>query len=146
MPVVVLPPLSAHQPQYSTMETSTTDYAYTPSPRRCAVLGCLHYAKLHAVCLVHHRQPPPQSGSSPTNAPKRRNKKCQSHRCESFARSGGFCTRHGGGRKCKVAGCTTASQTGGHCRLHGGGSKCKIDKCDQFARTRGMCLPHSRAE
>ncbi|KAF0698930.1 Aste57867_10494 [Aphanomyces stellatus] len=96
------------------------------------------------MCLMHARQAACVSPASSTPKLKRRNKKCKSDDCHSFARSGGYCTRHGGGRKCKVDGCVTASQTGGFCRVHGGGSKCKAPHCDQFARVRGLCLPHSR--
>ncbi|ETV90955.1 hypothetical protein H310_14369 [Aphanomyces invadans] len=151
--MVFLPPLTrlssqAHGFEYSTpMPPCKDNHAH--SLQRCAIPGCSHFAKLHYVCLVHARQSVPSTlTTSPANsssAPKRRNKKCQVDQCGSFARSGGFCTRHGGGRKCKAEGCTTASQTGGYCRIHGGGSKCKVENCDQFARAQGMCLPHSRS-
>ncbi|KAF0687018.1 Aste57867_21201 [Aphanomyces stellatus] len=88
-----------------------------------------------------------QSPSTPTDAKlklKNRNRKCRTDACLSYARSGGYCTRHGGGRKCKVDNCGTASQTGGYCRLHGGGSRCRITDCNQFARIRGLCLAHNR--
>jgi len=75
---------------------------------------------------------------------KNRNRKCRMEQCLSYARSGGYCTRHGGGRKCKVESCCTASQTGGYCRLHGGGSRCRVRDCTQFARIRGLCLQHNR--
>ncbi|CAK4077270.1 unnamed protein product [Aphanomyces euteiches] len=149
MQTILLPPLQ-HALYNGSPRSSASSQALSPimnplPPRRCVVGNCLHFAKIDQTCLLHHRvrhlgMPSPQLG------PKRRNKKCKSLGCESFARSGGFCTRHGGGRKCKVEGCTTASQTGGFCRVHGGGSKCKIPNCDQFARVRGLCLPHSRTE
>ncbi|KAF0698927.1 Aste57867_10491 [Aphanomyces stellatus] len=125
----------------------------------CAIHKCTRFAKVNRVCLAHarHLQPltPASSISSPLNAASyilqglvltrakvNRNRKCQAPQCLSFARSGGFCTRHGGGRKCKVDGCRTSAQTGGFCRLHGGGSKCRVPRCDQFARIRGRCLDH----
>ncbi|ETW04732.1 hypothetical protein H310_03881 [Aphanomyces invadans] len=86
----------------------------------------------------------PLADSSKKLKLKNRNRKCRTESCVSYARSGGFCTRHGGGRKCQADGCGTASQTGGFCRLHGGGSRCRIAQCDQFARIRGLCLHHNR--
>ncbi|ETV87213.1 hypothetical protein H257_02182 [Aphanomyces astaci] len=82
---------------------------------------------------------PRSSSSSPQTS---RNSRCRFHNCTSYARNGGLCTRHGGGRKCHIVHCTTPSQTGGLCRLHGGGTRCKSDGCAKFARVRGFCSMH----
>ncbi|EQC40522.1 hypothetical protein SDRG_02412 [Saprolegnia diclina VS20] len=73
-----------------------------------------------------------------------RNARCRVASCTSYARNGGCCTRHGGGRKCLMEHCTTPSQTGGLCRLHGGGTRCKLEGCTKFARVRGLCSVHFR--
>ncbi|OQR95236.1 hypothetical protein ACHHYP_00166 [Achlya hypogyna] len=75
-----------------------------------------------------------------------RNARCRVASCTSYARNGGCCTRHGGGRKCLMENCSTPSQTGGLCRLHGGGTRCKIEGCTKFARVRGLCSVHFRYE
>ena len=128
----------------------------------CTYEYCDRFAKERGLCLTHFRWLYPDY-SSPYGSPseirhssdrssprevktnlKNRNRKCRAESCLSYARSGGFCTRHGGGRKCKIETCTTASQTGGFCRLHGGGSRCRVPNCSQFARIRGLCLQHNR--
>ncbi|OQS07563.1 hypothetical protein THRCLA_00427 [Thraustotheca clavata] len=131
---------------------------------QCTYDYCDRFAKQSGLCLTHFRwvypqtstynSPPPAHYPSPTKTInsqadpklklKNRNRKCRTEHCLSYARSGGFCTRHGGGRKCKFENCTTASQTGGFCRLHGGGSRCRIPQCTQFARIGGLCLQHNR--
>ncbi|OQR96688.1 hypothetical protein ACHHYP_13825 [Achlya hypogyna] len=117
--------------------------------------NCYRYAKLNDLCLIHARA---RTASSPTTSstkslgdsdaakPARtnRHRKCQSSNCTAFARHGGFCTRHGGGRRCKVDGCETAAQTRGFCRLHGGGSRCRAAGCSDFARVGGLCMQHVR--
>ncbi|ETV88599.1 hypothetical protein H257_00149 [Aphanomyces astaci] len=120
----------------------------------CAHTNCRRFAKIHGVCILHSRvivrpTSPPQSHSNrsrmlPNAHEKRRNhnRRCRIEQCRSYARGGGYCTRHGGGRKCSVPGCTTSSQTGGYCRQHGGGSKCREPTCRQFARVGGRCLIH----
>jgi hypothetical protein len=72
----------------------------------------------------------------------RRKSRCRHLNCPSYARNGGRCVRHGGGRKCSVVHCLTPCQTGGMCRVHGGGSRCKSAGCDRFARVRGYCSKH----
>ncbi|OQS02716.1 hypothetical protein THRCLA_21346 [Thraustotheca clavata] len=83
---------------------------------------------------------------SPETGPVNRNARCRVATCTSYARNGGCCTRHGGGRKCLMDNCSTPSQTGGLCRLHGGGTRCKIEGCTKFARVRGLCSIHFRSE
>ncbi|OQR84194.1 hypothetical protein ACHHYP_20693 [Achlya hypogyna] len=127
----------------------------------CRYDYCVRFAKQIGLCLTHFRWVYPAAGgncpssalASPIDSTttdskfklKYRNRKCRSDNCFSYARSGGFCTRHGGGRKCKYANCATASQTGGFCRLHGGGSRCRIKVCARIARIGGLCLQHSRS-
>ncbi|ETW09179.1 hypothetical protein H310_01605 [Aphanomyces invadans] len=118
----------------------------------CANINCRRFAKVHGLCLLHNRViirpilPPQDRGSRllPNVPEKRRNhnRRCRFDQCRSYARGGGYCTRHGGGRKCSVPGCATSSQTGGYCRQHGGGSKCREPMCRQFARVGGRCLVH----
>ncbi|OQR83652.1 hypothetical protein ACHHYP_14430 [Achlya hypogyna] len=126
----------------------------------CRYDYCDRFAKQSGLCLTHFRWMHPatspshcsSASASPSNRTtadpklklKNRNRKCRTEHCLSYARSGGFCTRHGGGRKCKYENCTTASQTGGFCRLHGGGSRCRVEACAQFARIGGLCLQHNR--
>ncbi|EQC31107.1 hypothetical protein SDRG_11292 [Saprolegnia diclina VS20] len=133
------------------------------APCHCNYEHCDRFAKQSGLCLTHFRwvhPTPPAAVSSPTTSAtmtssprfgadpklklKNRNRKCRTEHCLSYARSGGFCTRHGGGRKCRFENCSTASQTGGYCRLHGGGSRCRVANCAQFARIGGLCLQHNR--
>ncbi|ETV86470.1 hypothetical protein H257_01659 [Aphanomyces astaci] len=170
-PAITLPALRIQSFYPATSSKSAPPVvAMVASP--CSILQCNHFAKIQGHCLAHYRSILVQHPNSPTfdttrpnisssyddaiTSPSRtsndakklklknRNRKCRTDSCVSYARSGGYCTRHGGGRKCKVDGCGTASQTGGFCRLHGGGSRCRIAHCDQFARIRGLCLHHNR--
>ncbi|OQR83663.1 hypothetical protein ACHHYP_14431 [Achlya hypogyna] len=121
---------------------------------KCAYDDCDRFAKENKLCLTHHRWMRRYLSTAylEETAPKvldpkiqrmNPNRKCKADQCWSYARTGGFCTLHGGGRKCKVRGCATASQTGGYCRAHGGGSKCRQPHCADFARLRGLCLAHN---
>ncbi|KDO30271.1 hypothetical protein SPRG_19821 [Saprolegnia parasitica CBS 223.65] len=73
---------------------------------------------------------------------KNRNRQCAGEGCLAYARRGGYCTKHGGGRKCTIQGCSTTAQAYGICRLHGGGARCKAHGCHQFARSHGVCGQH----
>ncbi|KAF0698931.1 Aste57867_10495 [Aphanomyces stellatus] len=146
-------PLRPTKPRSTVTANHQTPEPLNPHhiPFQCAVDHCPHFAKIERVCLAHFRQLFPDrlivhGGTRRTRppSPPSRNRKCQTSGCQSYARSGGFCTRHGGGRRCEMDGCHTAAQTGGFCRLHGGGSKCRLDNCSQFARVRGLCLQHNR--
>ncbi|KAF0686092.1 Aste57867_22057 [Aphanomyces stellatus] len=127
----------------------------------CVMPDCPRYAKESALCLEHGRHhrwtstrsalptawtplPPPRQFTDrrSTTGPQNRNARCRHMGCSSYARNGGFCTRHGGGRKCLMVDCVTPSQTGGLCRLHGGGTRCKLAGCARFARVQGLCSTH----
>ncbi|KAH9099470.1 hypothetical protein Ae201684P_018485 [Aphanomyces euteiches] len=135
----------------------------------CRVPGCTRFAKEATLCLVHFRLQQRRfhdlaftpvteySTELPTvqGTPRRRlgslaeglngssrNARCRFFGCSSYARNGGLCTRHGGGRKCVMENCKTPSQTGGLCRIHGGGSRCRTEGCTKFARIRGLCSVH----
>ncbi|EQC31106.1 hypothetical protein SDRG_11291 [Saprolegnia diclina VS20] len=124
-------------------------------PTKCSYDACARFAKEKNLCLTHHRwmlqylsNAYMKDHAAPTVLdPKIQrmnpNRKCKADQCWSYARTGGYCTMHGGGRKCKVRNCHTASQTGGYCRTHGGGSKCREPRCADFARLRGLCLQHN---
>ncbi|EQC40521.1 hypothetical protein SDRG_02411 [Saprolegnia diclina VS20] len=77
---------------------------------------------------------------------KNRNRQCAGDGCLAYARRGGYCTKHGGGRKCTIQGCSTTAQAYGICRLHGGGARCKARGCHQFARSHGVCGQHYAAD
>ncbi|OQS02701.1 hypothetical protein THRCLA_21345 [Thraustotheca clavata] len=113
--------------------------------RLCIVDECIRYAKVHGTCLVHARlkgatiSVPPllpslQTLQNPTRPIcvrlKNRNRQCAAIACLAYARRGGYCTRHGGGKKCHIKGCTTKAQAHGICRLHKGqtyGTKQHVD-------------------
>ncbi|CAK4088077.1 unnamed protein product [Aphanomyces euteiches] len=159
---VALLPVLREQPFFHHASSFVMPSRIATGPTRCMIERCEHFAKVKGMCLTHsrntsvacHHSPSPapsSASSSPRTSPsdaklklKNRNRKCRTEACLSYARSGGYCTRHGGGRKCKVDSCGTASQTGGYCRLHGGGSRCRVSNCQQFARIRGLCLHHNR--
>ncbi|OQS07562.1 hypothetical protein THRCLA_00428 [Thraustotheca clavata] len=128
------------------------------SHKKCTYDKCTRYAKENNLCLTHSRwmlnylATAYMKEQSCSKTPKvldpkiqrmNPNRKCKADQCWSYARTGGYCTMHGGGRKCKVRNCHTASQTGGYCRAHGGGSKCRAPNCTDFARLRGLCLKHN---
>ncbi|KAH9099762.1 hypothetical protein Ae201684P_018772 [Aphanomyces euteiches] len=147
-------------------------YHAISQPTYCQTPGCPRFAKESSLCLLHFRQqlndhrsalftpmnqsttaltaaqttidPPRHTSSMEASNSMSRNARCRFYGCSSYARNGGLCTRHGGGRKCVMANCTTPSQTGGLCRIHGGGSRCKIEGCSKFARVRGLCSSHAR--
>ncbi|OQR99172.1 hypothetical protein THRCLA_06592 [Thraustotheca clavata] len=141
------------------MTTPTTLQAIHPeAPAPCSYHhNCNRYAKLNDLCLIHSRlivvHSPTTSNSTKslsdtepisTKPRTNRHRKCQAVNCTAFARHGGYCTRHGGGRRCKIDGCETAAQTRGFCRLHGGGSRCRAVGCMDFARIGGLCMQHVR--
>ena len=66
-------------------------------------------------------------------------KRCQVDGCDKFAKTGGHCWAHGGGKRCQVEGCDKSARSGGRCIAHGGGKRkrCHVDGCDKFAKTGG---------
>ena len=90
-------------------------------------------------------QPPTYPASGP--------KLCTTRGCANQARTGGKCSKHGGGKRCKHPGCTNGAITGGDgaqnmCKLHGGGYRCCELGCKNSARPRTLtdglryCIKH----
>ncbi|CAK4665673.1 hypothetical protein LEN26_000237 [Aphanomyces euteiches] len=73
--------------------------------KQCAVDGCEMSARLANVCYKHG------AGSL--------KKRCTFEDCLKPAQLRQRCVRHGGGRRCKVAGCETHARSGGYCCRHG---------------------------
>ena len=76
---------------------------------------------------------------------------CIEEGCDSFARIGGLCIKHGAQvkpkPKCKIEGCNNQVQKQGLCIKHGAPvkerPKCKIEGCNSYARGKdGVCTKH----
>ncbi|CAK4079746.1 unnamed protein product [Aphanomyces euteiches] len=73
--------------------------------KQCAFAGCEMSARLANVCYRH--------GAGGLK------KRCVHPGCSKPAQLRQRCVRHGGGRKCKVGGCDTHARSGGYCSKHG---------------------------
>ena len=69
---------------------------------------------------------------------------CREQGCDKWAKAGGLCTAHGGGKPCSMEGCGMLAVSRGLCRKHGGSKPCSVEGCDKQPQGghEGMCKRH----
>ncbi|KDO23010.1 hypothetical protein SPRG_11856 [Saprolegnia parasitica CBS 223.65] len=70
----------------------------------CSFEGCYGNARLRGFCSKHGAKVP--------------KKLCSEPGCTKMVQSKQKCVRHGGGRQCRMDGCTTYARLGGYCSRH----------------------------